>query len=311
MENLRTRRLLVIGGTGFIGSHVVNWGCRLGWEVVSVSVNKKSAVGFRKNTGANYLISDLTIKEPLKNLNNKKFDYVVNLGGYINHTLFFDGGRSAIREHFDGLLNLIESVDCRHLRRFVQIGSSDEYGQGIYPQSEGQREQAISPYSLGKIAATHFLQMLHRSEGFPAVILRLFLTYGPGQNENRFLPQVIRACLNNDEFPVSAGEQLRDFCFVDDTVRAIFNCFECEDANGRIINIGSGLPITVGEVIKKTVDIIGSGRPTFGAIPYRVGENMSLYPNLDISRDVLGWTPQVSLEEGIIKTIEWYRKCQK
>ena len=79
------------------------------------------------------------------------------------------------------------------------------------PQCEELREQPISPYSLAKVASTHFLQMLQRTEGFPAVVLRLFLTYGPHQDNRRFLPQIIQACLRDDEFAVSDGHQLRDF----------------------------------------------------------------------------------------------------
>jgi nucleoside-diphosphate-sugar epimerase len=255
------------------------------------------------------VVADLGQPSEVVRLGSNCYDYVVNLGGYIDHTLFGAGGRKMIRAHFDGLLELLEYLDRSSIRRFVQIGSSDEYGNAPAPQRESLREQPISPYSLGKVAATHFMQMLQRAEGFPAVTLRLFLTYGPGQDERRFLPQIIRGCLDGREFPVSAGEQLRDFCYVDDTVDAIFRSFECDFTNGRILNIASGEPRSIREVIETIVRLIGSGTPKFGAIAYRPGENMALYADTSAAREMLDWSPKVTLEMGIATTIDWMRSC--
>ena len=166
----------------------------------------------------------------------------MNLGGYINHTLFKGRRTTTIEEHFTAIQNFITVLSREKLRRFVQVGSSDEYGNAPAPQHEHLREAPISPYSLGKVATTHFMQMLHQTEAFPAVILRLFLTYGPGQNEERFLPQIIKGCLNDRSFPTSAGEQLRDFCYIEDVVYAIFLVLENDSVNGEIFNIASGQP---------------------------------------------------------------------
>ena len=121
---------------------------------------------------------------------------MINLSGYIDHSPFLDGGCSVINTHFGGVQNLLQVLDWSKLKRFVQIGSSDEYGNHPPPQHEEMRELPISPYSLGKVASTQFLQMLHRTQGFPAVIVRLFLTYGPGQDNKRFFPATIQGCLS-------------------------------------------------------------------------------------------------------------------
>ncbi len=307
MAQVKAPRLLVLGGSGFIGHHVVRRGCELGWEVVSLGLNKPAET--RMEPGVRYVVADLTRAESLMLLKDRCFNYVVNLSGYIDHTLFKSGGRRVLGNHLQPLLNLLEYLDRTSLVRFVQIGSSDEYGNGPAPQREDQREMPISPYSLAKVAATHFLQMLHRSEKLPAVTLRLFLTYGPGQEERRFLPQTIRSCLRDHEFSVSLGEQLRDFCFVEDIVNAIYLCFECGDVNGRILNIGSGNPQKIREIIEYTVNLIGAGRPQFGKIPYRPGESMTLYADTTAARDILGWTPRISIKEGIRRTIESIKKC--
>jgi nucleoside-diphosphate-sugar epimerase len=105
--------------------------------------------------------------------------------------------------HFGGVQNILQSVNLDSLKRFVQIGSSDEYGNLSAPQTEDMRESPISPYSLGKAASTQLLQMLYSTEGLPTVILRLFLVYGPGQDLRRFIPQVIQGCLSSGYFPTS------------------------------------------------------------------------------------------------------------
>ena len=101
-----------------------------------------------------------------------------------------------------------------------------EYGNNEAPQIENQREDPISSYSCAKVAATYFLQMLHKTENFPVVILRPFLIYGPQQNDKRFIPQVIKGCLEKKEFPTSKGLQIRDFCFIGDFVGSIFSLID-------------------------------------------------------------------------------------
>jgi len=305
MEKIKSTHLLVSGGSGFIGHHVLKEGISRGWKVTSLDLNEPTPLC--RVPGACYVVADLTKTESLAWLANEQYDYVVNLGGYIDHALFVNGGRHLILTHFDGLLNLIECLDRSCLKRFVQIGSSDEYGDSPAPQSEDMREQPISPYSLGKVAATHFLQMLHRTEGFPAVTLRLFLTYGPGQDQKRFLPQIIKGCLTDIEFPTSNGEQLRDFCYVDDTMRAIFMVLELDTANGQIFNVGSGSPVTIKEVIRRVCAITEKGRPQFGKVAYRLGENMALYAEIKKIKKLIGWKPVVNLDTGLARTVEKIR----
>jgi nucleoside-diphosphate-sugar epimerase len=196
------------------------------------------------------------------------------------------------------------------LRSFVNIGSSDEYGRTPAPQVESQREAAISPYSLGKVAATHFLQMLHRTEDFPSTTLRLFLTYGPGQDMRRLLPQVVLGCLEGRAFPTSAGEQLRDFCFVQDTVDAVFATFDRPAARGEVINVASGSPVSVRQMIGTVQRLVGRGTALFGEIAYRPGENMELYADISKARALLDWTPKVALEVGLESVIRSIKERQ-
>ena len=301
MEAIEKPRLLVVGGSGFIGSHLLAT-ARNDWQVTSVSLNPPSPKRFVSSV--KYLQLDLTDFDAVRATLVEDYDYVVNLGGYIDHTLFEHGGRTLIDAHFCALQNLIAILSRKSLKRFVQIGSSDEYGNSPAPQCEELREQPNSPYSLAKVASTHFLQMLHSTEGYPGVVLRLFLTYGPSQDEKRFLPQVIRACLRDDEFAASEGHQLRDFCYVQDVVRAILRALVIKDVEGKVFNIASGHPIPIHSVIDRVQKIVGGGRPQYGAISYRPGENMALYACNQKAKKFLNWHPEIAFESGLKQTIE-------
>jgi UDP-glucose 4-epimerase len=299
-------RLLVVGGTGFIGRHVVNHAAALGWEVTSLSLRSAAP---SMPSGVRMASADISDAVALRQaLPQPQFDYVVNCGGYIDHRLFFGGGRLVFEAHTKAVLNLVEILDRSVLKSFVNIGSSDEYGGNPAPQIESQREMPIAPYSVGKVAITQLLQMLHRTEGFPATTLRAFLVYGPGQDGRRFLPQIIIGCLEGRRFSTSMGEQLRDFCFVQDTVEGIFAALATPAAKGQVINIASGKAVTIRTMIETVQRIIGRGDPQFGEIAYRPGENMELYANCSKAVHLLGWSPRVSLDLGLDKTIKWVRE---
>jgi len=300
LEAIKKPRLLVIGGTGFVGSHLLA-ATKDDWQVTSISLNPPSPQRFVSSV--RYRQLDLTDFDAVQATLVEDYDYVVNLGGYIDHRLFKDDGRIMIDTHFRALQNLIAILSRKSLKRFVQIGSSDEYGNLPAPQHEDLREQPISPYSLAKVASTHFLQMLHSTEKFPGVVLRLFLTYGPHQDERRFLPQIIKACLMDDEFAASEGNQLRDFCYVQDVVRAILLALQTKDIDGHVFNIASGYPVSIRSIIESVQKIVGGGRPQYGAIPYRTGENMALYASNQKAKKFLSWCPEIPFDVGLKKII--------
>ncbi len=230
--------LLIIGGTGFIGKHLTYAAVKSGFQTIVLSLHEPNREN--KVKGALYLQADLTNLNDLSNrLSNIDIKFVINLSGYIDHCSFSAGGDSVIDSHFTGVKNIVKVLDWGKLKRFIQIGSSDEYGNLQAPQNETMRESPISPYSFGKVASTQLLQMLNRTEGFPAVILRLFLVYGPNQDHKRFLPQVIRGCISGKSFPTSLGEQIRDFCYVDDVTRGVLMALMHDGINGEVINIAS------------------------------------------------------------------------
>ena len=299
------KRLLVVGGTGFIGSHVVRKAIKEGYDVTAISKNECDLS--KKVKGVEYLKIDIANKKELLNeLKNKHYEFVINLGGYVDHSDMSKGGIEIINTHYHGVINLINCLNKSKLKMFIQIGSSDEYGSNEAPQKETQREIPISPYSLAKTLVTHYLQMMYRLEKFPVVILRPFLVYGIGQDENRFIPQLIKGCINKISTPVSLGEQLRDFCYIDDIVEVILLTLNSKKACGEVFNIGSGIPVSIKFVVNKILTLIGSGSADFGAIKYRPFENMSLYADTSKIFKFLGWQAKVDLDKGLIMTIDYF-----
>ena len=192
--------------------------------------------------------------------------------------------------------------------RFVQIGSSDEYGDNIAPQVETQIEKPLTPYSFAKLASTNFIKFLFQSENFPGTILRPFIIYGPGQKKDRLIPYVINKSLRNEKFEVSSGKQVRDFLHIDDAVDAIFLSLKVDAVNGKVINLGSGDPRSVRSVVELIVKEIGLGDPLFGDFKIRKGENLELYPNLELAKEILNWESKINFEFGLRNLINYYKK---
>ena len=304
---LRSDRILIIGGTGFIGRHLVQK-C-LNYSPFVTSLGLAGCAERKVNiSGVEYLQADISDKEGLGLvLDGRPFDYVFNLGGYIDHAPYLKGGHSVLESHFIGVTNIIECLDMKSLKGFVQVGSSDEYGNQPAPQNENMRERPFSTYSFSKTASTHFIQMLHLSEDFPGVVIRLFLTYGPGQDEKRFLPQIVIACLKDESFETTEGRQLRDFCYVDDVVDGLIKSAVTPQAKGHIFNIASGKPVRIRDMIDEIVGIIGKGSPILGARLYREGEHMELFADINLAKDLLRWKPRITQKDGLTRTIDYYK----
>ena len=142
---------------------------------------------------------------------------------------------------------------------------------------------------------------------FPATVLRLFIVYGPGQKENRLIPFVITNCLKDNNFKVSKGEQIRDFCFIDDIIDAILLTLNNKKTFGKIINIASGKQVAVKRIINKLNQKIKKGTPIFGKLENKL-ENKTLFANNQVAKSILKWKPKYSLNQGLNKTIKYYEQ---
>ena len=136
----------------------------------------------------------------------------------------------------------------------------------------------------------------------------MYQVYGPYQKINRFIPLLINTFLKKIQFPTSHGRQKRDFLYVDDAISAILKALHNKESDGKIINIGSGKPIQLLEVMKLVKKIIGEGKIILNKIKLRRDEPMVVYPNLDRARQILKWKSRLSFKKGLLKTIKFYKK---
>lgn len=293
------KKILIIGGTGFIGYHLAKKCLKKNFKVTSLSKNPPKKIRLLKKV--KYIICDISDEKKLKKKITSNFNYIVNLGGYVNHQNKIETYRS----HYLGLKNLTNFFKDKKIKKFIQIGSSMEYGRVGSPQKENFTCQPKSIYGISKFLSTEHLLSLYKKEKFPAVILRLYQVYGPNQDKNRLIPIIIDGCKHDKSFPCSSGEQFRDFIFIDDLIEALLKCLDTK-VEGKIINIGSGKAIKVKEIIKKIVMFYKSGRPLFGKIKFRKEEMIKVYPSLLNARRLLGWKAKVPFDEGILKTISFY-----
>ena len=298
-------KILVAGGTGFIGSNLISELVSNGNEIISIS--KKSQETRNQNKNINFVFHDLT--KPIdKNLKRQisNVDYVVNCSGYIDHRDFKYGGKDVYSNHFESLYRLSNIAIEVGVKAFIHLGSSDEYGKNKSPLKECIRESPLSPYALGKLSATHYLQQCFRKGLLNTVVIRPFLVFGEKQNKDRFLPFLIDNCLKDKEFKVSKGEQIRDYLYIKDFNDALIKSINNNKAYGEVINIASGVPISIKEVIENVQKIVGKGKPIIGGLDYREGESMELYADINKARKILNWEPKYKLYTSLQQVIRWY-----
>ena len=298
------KKILIIGGTGFLGYHLAKKCLLKKWKVTSISTSNPKKIRFLPKV--KYLIADITKKKQLLTKIKSNYDFVVNFGGYVNH----NEKLKTFESHYIGCKNLADIFKKKKLKSFIQIGSSVEYGKTKSPQNENKKievERLKSTYGKAKLMATNYLLKLNNRYNFPCTILRLYLVYGSHQDNNRLIPHTLNQCLNDNTFMCSAGKQYRDFLFVDDLIKAIFKCLNTKSSIGEIINIGTGKPLKVKKVILAIKKRINLGNPIFGKIPLRKDEILSLYPNVSKATKILKWIPETSFKKGIETIIKHYK----
>lgn len=164
-----------------------------------------------------------------------------------------------------------------------------------------------SPYAAAKWAATGFARMFHLLYATPVVIARPFMTYGPGQRVDKLVPYVIRSLLRGEAPRLSSGHRMVDWIYVDDLVRGLLLAGDRPGMEGEELDLGSGRLVSVRQVVQQLVRATGSTVAVqFGALPDRPFE-VERRADTDATRDRLGWQAEISLEDGLQRTVEWYR----
>ena len=312
--NWRNTRVLVSGATGFIGSHIVKRMVAQGAQV-HILIRKDSST-WRINECLDKVtvweadIQNLVLLQDIISRCNPQV--VFHFAALVDVSRSWDIVYPMINNNILGTVNLLTSLRECDLKLFINIGSSEEYGDLSSPQNENQKESPVSPYSFSKAACLSFCQMAARIFSLPIINLRLFPTYGPYQESSMFIPSAIRELMTDGEFRMSPGEQKREFNYISDVVEAIFRVAECSSIRGEIINIGSGNPYQIKDVVNIVSGLVGNNVSVhIGALPYRKGDAMESYCDNKKLRDLTGWSPVVSLQEGVRLTVEWFRSYYK
>ena len=188
------KKILIVGGSGFLGFHLCKLCVRKGFQTYSVST-KKPRVD-RKIKKVKYILCDISKKKQIEKKLDHNFDYLVNLGGEVDHT----NKIKTYKSHFIGCKNLAEFFLEKKLKLFIQVGSAAENASIRSPQSETLNGKPKTPYGKAKLAASRFLFKKKIKNKLNFVIFRLYQIYGPHQDTNRFIPILIDSCLKKQVF---------------------------------------------------------------------------------------------------------------
>jgi len=303
-------RVLVTGGTGFIGRHLVAALVRRGDAVVVVGRRAADAAQPLLPAGVQYERCDLGDAATAPRLVTTFAPArVYHLASAVDVRRDLHLVDEQVRSTQMAAVHMARACVDTGVQRFVHAGTCEEYGDGPAPFRESQNPAPVSPYSAAKAAATAFVRMLAASFGLPAVIVRPFLTYGPGQGPQQMIPALIQAALDGRDFPMTGGEQTREFNYIDDMVDGFLRAGDVPGVEGEIFNLGCGEPRRVRDVATLVLELMGNPvRAQFGALPYRPGETWEFYCANDKARERLGYRSAVGLEEGLRRTIESFRR---
>jgi UDP-glucose 4-epimerase len=307
-RDYKNKRIIVTGGSGFIGRKLSARLASLGADVYNLDLNKPM---FNENPNVNFCQINLTNKEDVFSaVTSIKPEIVFHLAANINRASEFDMLYRMIDTNLVATINLFNCL--RHvtpLQSVIVAGTAEEYGINKVPFRENLRENPISPYSFSKTCMSHLCRLVYNLYEIPTVVLRATLAYGPGQAEVMFIPSLIKSLLRNEKFLMTAGEQTRDFLFVDDLIEAYLLAGSSDSVAGEILNIGFGKSYRIEDVAKKIGKILGKeDLLSLGDISYRKFEVMEYQIDFSKARKILNWTPKIDIDQGLQLTIEGFQK---
>jgi nucleoside-diphosphate-sugar epimerase len=304
---------LVTGGAGFIGSHLAEELLRRGH---SVRIVDNLITGRRQNIEhlvprAAFIegdLADMTVCRAVA----KGVEYVLHQAAIPSVPRSVEDPVTSHRANVDAALNLLTASRDAGVRRLVYAGSSSVYGNTAeLPKHEGMAPAPLSPYALQKLVAEQYCQLFTRLYGFDTVTTRYFNVFGPRQDPNSPYSGVIslfaRALLE-DRPPViyGDGEQTRDFTYVANVVDGVLKACEAPRAGGQVINVATGGRISLNKLLQTMNGLAGTRlEPVYKDA--RAGDVRDSQADIGRAHDLLGYVPGVSLEEGLNRTLQWFR----
>ena len=306
-------RYLVTGGAGFIGSNTVDELVRRGHSVVvldDLSYGKEDNLAEIRNK-ITFIKGSLTDIEVVRKAMHEA-EYVLHLAARTSVPRSVKDPIETNKINIDGTLNVVVAAMELKVKRMVFAASSSAYGETLtLPKVESMQPQPISPYGVTKYVGELYAQTFGRCYGLENVSLRYFNIFGPRQDPSSPYSGVLaKFCTSflEDTQPVvfGDGEQTRDFTYVENAVQANLLACEAPSASGRVFNVGTGGRISLNTVLAALQKITGKNLESKYE-PAREGDIRDSQADISQAKNFLGYEPQVDFEEGLIRTLEWYR----
>jgi len=302
--------VLITGAEGFIGSHL---SARLVKEGARVSALVRPGADLSR-------LSALEDKMSINSLDIREIEQVEEFVATVRPQRIFhlaaitDVNRDwksvplVTEVNLGGTINLLQALSSIDYEICITTCTAEAYGRNPAPFKENMPLDPISPYSFSKAAATAFCRMAAASLGASVRVLRLFLVYGPGQGEERFLPQLIKAALTGSPFKMTAGEQTREYTYIDDVIEGLLMAAAKGRGEGEVYNLGSGQEISLKDLVEKLGEITGRKvKLDRDVLSYRENEIWRFLGDNHRAYDSLCWKVKTPLEIGLIRTVNWYK----
>jgi len=309
-------RYLVTGGAGFIGSNTVDELVRRGHSVVvldDLSSGKEDNLAEIRNK-ITFIKGSITDIEVVRRAMHEA-EYVLHLGARTSVPRSVKDPIDTNKINIEGTLNVLVAAKELKVKRVVFAASSSAYGEtATLPKVETMQPQPISPYGVTKYVGELYAQTFGRCYGLENVSLRYFNIFGPRQDPSSPYSGVLAkfcTAFLEDTPPLvfGDGEQTRDFTYVENAVQANLLACEAPNASGKVFNVGVGERISLNEVLRELGKITGKRLEAKYELP-RDGDIRDSQADISQARECLDYDPQVSFEEGLARTFEWYRSVQ-
>lgn len=311
--NWKSKRVLVTGAGGFIGSHLTECLVELGAHTRAfVHYNSLGRWGWLDHSPVKSQIEvvagDITDRDSVAKAVDG-IDIVFHLAALIGIPYSYHAPLSYLRTNIEGTLNILRTALDENVERVVHTSTSEAYGTAQYvPIDEKHPLQGQSPYSATKIGADKLAEAFHLSFGLPVATIRPFNTYGPRQSDRAVIPTIITQALTQPEIKLGNLIPTRDFNYVLDTVAGFISMASTPKAVGEVINIGSGKEISIGDLVQMTLDLLDKNIPIVSKsqrMRPEPSEVDRLCADNSKAKELLDWEPKYSLEKGLKETIIW------
>jgi len=313
--NWQGKKVLVTGAGGFIGSHLVENLVVLGVEVRAfVRYNSRNDQGLIEllptevKGNIEVVLGDLRDSETVREAVNG-IDIIFHLAALIAIPYSYLHPREVVETNIIGTLNMLNAARDYGMEKIIHTSTSEVYGTAQYvPIDEKHPLQGQSPYSASKIGADMLAESYYRSYDMPIAIIRPFNTYGPRQSARAVIPTIISQALTKEEILLGSLHPTRDYTYVGDVVEAFIKVAESPSSIGEVINIGSNFEIPIGDIAAKVLSMVGKNKQIV-TDPRRIRPGKSeverLWCDSTKAKELLGWEPKVSFDEGLNRTIKW------